>query len=95
MRSRVDPDARLARAGAARGLAGARGPSAEPVAELIDVALAGDTPPRERVSAIKALLMAGRVEPRGDPDGDGGGVRGRWRVGWRLLGAVTVANWAR
>ena len=37
------------------------GRRAELVAKLIDVALAGDTPPRERVSAIKALLMAGRL----------------------------------
>ena len=37
------------------------GRRAELVAKLIDVALAGDTPPRERVSAVKALLMAGRL----------------------------------
>ena len=37
------------------------GRRAELVAKLIDVALATDTPPRERVSAVKALLMAGRL----------------------------------
>ena len=34
---------------------------AELVAKLIDVALSAETPARERVSAVKALLMAGRL----------------------------------
>jgi hypothetical protein len=33
----------------------------ELVAKLIEVALASETPPRERVSAIKALLAASKV----------------------------------
>jgi hypothetical protein len=60
MRSR-DPDARLAERALREAWPVPEGRRAELVAKLIDVALAGDTPPRERVSAVKALLMAGRL----------------------------------
>jgi hypothetical protein len=60
MRSR-DPDARLAERALREAWPVPEGRRAELVAKLIDVALAADTPPRERVSAVKALLMAGRL----------------------------------
>jgi hypothetical protein len=60
MRSR-DPDARLAERALRESWPVPEGRRAELVARLIDVALAKDTPPRERVSAVKALLMAGRL----------------------------------
>ena len=71
------------------------GRRAELVAKLIDVALAADTPPRERVSAVKALLMAGRLNIEAIRtaqaadyedvlDAAGGLARECWRV----------ANWA-
>ena len=76
MRSR-DPDARLAERALREAWPVPEDRRAELVAKLIDVALAEDTPPRERVSAIKALLMAGSAEHRGDPDGAGVGLPGR------------------
>jgi hypothetical protein len=60
MRSR-DPDARLAERALREAWPVPEDRRAELVAKLIDVALAGETPPRERVSAVKALLMAGRL----------------------------------
>ena len=60
MRSR-DPDARLAERALREAWPVPEGRRAELVAKLIDVALAQDTPPREQVSAVKALLMAGRL----------------------------------
>src|SRR4051812_25771092 len=60
MRSR-DFDARLAERALREAWPVPEDRRAELVAKLIDVALAEDTPPRERVSAIKALLMAGRL----------------------------------
>jgi len=56
-----DPDARLAERALREAWPVPEGRRAELVAKLIDVALADATPPRERVSAIKALLMAGRL----------------------------------
>jgi hypothetical protein len=60
MRSR-DPDARLAERALREAWPVPEGRRAELVAKLIDVAMAKDTPARERVSAVKALLMAGRL----------------------------------
>jgi hypothetical protein len=60
MRSR-DPDARLAERALREAWPVPEGRRAELVAKLIDVATAAETPARERVSAIKALLMAGRL----------------------------------
>ena len=60
MRSR-DPDARLAERALREAWPVPEGRRPELVAKLIDVALAADTAPRERVSAVKALLMAGRL----------------------------------
>jgi hypothetical protein len=60
MRSR-DPDARLAERALREAWPVPEDRRAELVAKLIDVALLADTPARERVSAVKALLMAGRL----------------------------------
>ena len=60
MRSR-DFDARLAERALREAWPVPEDRKAELVAKLIDVSLAVDTPARERVSAIKALLMAGRL----------------------------------
>ena len=60
MRTR-DFDARLAERALREAWPVPEDRKAELVAKLIDVALAEDTPARERVSAIKALLMAGRL----------------------------------
>jgi hypothetical protein len=60
MRSR-DPDARLAERALREAWPVPEDRRAALVAQLIAVALGDDTPPRERVSAVKALLMAGRL----------------------------------
>jgi hypothetical protein len=60
MRSR-DPDARLAERALREAWPVPEERRAELVAKLIDVAMAADTSARERVSAVKALLMAGRL----------------------------------
>ena len=60
MRTR-DFDARLAERALREAWPVPEDRKAELVAKLIDVSLAADTPARERVSAIKALLMAGRL----------------------------------
>ena len=60
MRSR-DPDFRLAERALREAWPVPEDRRAELVAKLIDVALAKETPARERVSAVKALLMAGRL----------------------------------
>ncbi len=60
MRSR-DPDARLAERALREAWPVPEDRRAELVSKLIDVAVAKDTPARERVSAVKALLMAGRL----------------------------------
>jgi hypothetical protein len=60
MRSR-NPDIRLAERALRETWPVPEKRRADLVDKLIDVALAETTPPRERVSAVKALLMAGRL----------------------------------
>jgi hypothetical protein len=60
MRSR-DADARLSERALREAWPVPAAKRPELVAQLIEVALAPDTPPRERTSAIKALLSAGRL----------------------------------
>jgi hypothetical protein len=60
MRSR-DPDARLAERALREAWPVPPERRVDLVNKLLDVALGEDTPPRERVSAAKALLMASRL----------------------------------
>jgi hypothetical protein len=60
MRSR-DLDAQLAERALREGWPVPADRKPELIAKLIEVALASDTAPRERVSAIKALLSASKV----------------------------------
>ena len=87
MRSR-DPDARLAERALREAWPVPEGRRAELVAKLIDVALAEETPPRERVSAVKALLMAGRLNIEAIRTAQAVGLRGRAGPSGRAAGDV-------